>query len=43
MRPLEDTSSDEICARLEKELLTEINELNIGPMGFGGSTTASAV
>ena len=24
-----DTSSDEICARLEKELLTEINELNI--------------
>ena len=43
MRPLEDTSSDEICARLEKELLTEINELNIGPMGFGGSTTALAV
>ena len=27
MRPLEDTSSDEICARLEKELLTEIRDL----------------
>lgn len=43
MRPLEDKSSDEICARLEKELLTEINALNIGPMGFGGQTTALAV
>ena len=43
MRPIEDTSNDEICARLEKELLVEINDLNIGPMGFGGSTTALAV
>lgn len=43
MRPIDDVSSDDICARLEKELLTEINNLNIGPMGFGGQTTALAV
>ena len=29
--------------RLEKELLLEINKLNIGPMGLGGKTTALAV
>ena len=29
--------------RLEKELLTEINKLNIGPAGLGGKTTALAV
>jgi len=28
---------------LEKELLTRINKLNIGPMGLGGSVTALAV
>ena len=28
---------------LEKELLSEINNLNIGPMGLGGKTTALAV
>jgi fumarate hydratase subunit alpha len=28
---------------LEKQLLTEINKLNIGPQGFGGKTTALAV
>ena len=43
MRELEDTSSDEIAQQLEKELLEEINQLNIGPMGFGGKTTALAV
>ncbi len=30
-------------AKLEKELLNEINKLNIGPMGFGGKTTALSV
>ncbi|MBU1726934.1 MAG: fumarate hydratase [Candidatus Omnitrophica bacterium] len=30
-------------SKLEKELLTEINKLNIGPMGLGGRTTALAV
>jgi fumarate hydratase subunit alpha len=43
LRPIEDVSDDEIAARLEEELLTEINELNVGPMGFGGLTTALAV
>ena len=43
MRPLDDVSEDEIAAKLEQELLTEINELNVGPMGFGGKTTALAV
>jgi len=30
-------------SRLEKELLREINRLNIGPMGLGGKTTCLAV
>jgi len=30
-------------AKLEEELLEEINKLGIGPQGFGGSTTALAV
>ena len=30
-------------AELEKELLEKINELGIGPQGFGGDTTALAV
>lgn len=30
-------------AQLERELLDEINSLNIGPMGIGGKTTALAV
>lgn len=43
MREIKDQSQDEIAAKLETELLKEINELNIGPMGFGGVTTALAV
>jgi fumarate hydratase subunit alpha len=43
MRDLNDQSSDEIAAKLEKELLEEINRLGVGPMGFGGRTTALAV
>lgn len=34
---------DRRIARLERELLIEINKLNIGPMGLGGKTTALAV
>lgn len=30
-------------AKLEQELLERVNELNIGPQGFGGKTTALAV
>lgn len=35
--------SDEKFAKLEEKLLERINELNIGPMGFHGKTTALAV
>ena len=43
LRPLDDEASDLDANRLEKELLAEINELNVGPMGLGGKTTALAV
>lgn len=43
LRDIDDTSTDPINASLEKELLEEINKLNIGPMGLGGKTTALAV
>ena len=36
-------SADKHIARLEKELLKEINSLGIGPMGLGGHTTAIGV
>jgi fumarate hydratase subunit alpha len=36
-------NKDERYAKLEKELLKEINKLGIGPMGFGGRVTALAV
>ena len=36
-------NSDEYYAALENELLEKINELGIGPQGFGGATTALAV
>ncbi len=36
-------SEDAFWANIEKELLTEINQLGIGPAGFGGKTTALAV
>ncbi len=43
VRPLGESSKDEKIAELERRLLKEINELDIGPMGMGGSTTALAV
>lgn len=43
IRPIDDESEDPIARNLEKELLAEINKLNIGPMGVGGITTALAV
>lgn len=36
-------NTDEYYALLEAELLQRVNELDIGPQGFGGSTTALAV
>lgn len=43
MRDIFDESPDPIARQLEKELLKEINELGVGPMGFGGTVTALAV
>jgi len=42
-REIDDQNPDPILAALEKELLDEINQLGVGPMGFGGTTTALAV
>ena len=38
-RPLEDRNPDPELDKMEKQLHQEINELGIGPMGFGGKTT----
>lgn len=43
LRDLTDVSEDEDARLLEDELLTKINELNIGPMGLGGKITALSV
>lgn len=40
MRPLDSSNPDPYYADLEVELLEKINELGIGPQGFGGRTTA---
>ena len=40
MRPIDSRNSDEYYAELEVEMLEKINELGIGPQGFGGKTTA---
>ncbi|MBL7081451.1 MAG: fumarate hydratase [Candidatus Omnitrophica bacterium] len=37
------TNQNSKIYKLEKELLSEINKLNIGPMGLGGRTSALAV
>ncbi len=43
LRTMEDTHPDPRYAQLESELLEEINQLGIGPGGFGGKMTALAV
>lgn len=43
LRDIDDEAIDLDANKLEKELLAEINSLNIGPMGLGGKTTALAV
>ena len=40
MRPLDERNADPFYADLENEMLEKINELGIGPQGFGGRTTA---
>ncbi len=42
-RPLGSPNPDPELDKMEKELLKEINDLNIGPMGFGGRTTCLGV
>jgi fumarate hydratase subunit alpha len=42
-RPLGEPHPDKEIARLEKEILEEINNLGIGPLGFGGETTCLGV
>ncbi len=42
-RRLDDTNPDPALADLEARLLSELNELGIGPMGFGGKTTVLGV
>ena len=42
-RDVSHRNSDERYARLEGEMLAEINKLGIGPQGFGGSITCLAV
>lgn len=43
LRPLGEPSPDPEAAALEKELLSRVNNLGIGPQGLGGRTTALAV
>jgi fumarate hydratase subunit alpha len=43
LRRVGDHNPDPEMAELENELLEKINELGIGPMGYGGRTTALAV
>ena len=40
LRPLDKPNPDGYYAALEKKLLAAVNELGIGPQGFGGKTTA---
>lgn len=43
LRPIDVVNSDLGLAALEAELLEKINDLEIGPAGFGGKTTALGV
>jgi len=43
LRPVGRPNPDPEIAQLEEEILSRINDLGIGPLGFGGRTTALAV
>ena len=43
LRQVAEPNPDPETAGLEKEILAKVNALGIGPMGYGGSTTALAV
>ena len=40
LRPHGERHPDPMIARVEEELIAEINKLGLGPMGFGGTVTA---
>ena len=42
-RPVSERNRDPFYAGLEQRMLEQVNRLNVGPQGFGGSTTALAV
>lgn len=43
LRPINRAHREKHIARLERELLKELNDLGVGPMGLGGKTTALGV
>lgn len=43
LRPVGQSSADEENAALERDLLTRINDLGVGTLGYGGTVTALAV
>jgi fumarate hydratase subunit alpha len=43
LRSIDKPNGDSFYAGLERDLLTRINRLDIGPQGLGGDTTALAV
>ena len=43
LRKIEDVNSHKALSALEKRLLRDVNRLGIGPLGFGGKTTALGV
>jgi len=43
LRKVAEPNPDPETAELEKEILTQVNALGIGPLGFGGTTTALAM
>jgi fumarate hydratase subunit alpha len=43
LRAVGEPNPDSEIAQLEREILSRINDLGIGPLGFGGRTTALAV
>ena len=43
MRSAEERNPEPFWAELEKEMLQKVNQLGIGPQGFGGKTTALCV
>lgn len=42
-RPVSQRNTDPLYEELEGRMLRKVNSLNVGPQGFGGSTTALAV